>query len=71
MAEKIIEVFDTVEDAVDAGMMWGGTFIPIAKEAIDLLLEGKVLKTTVCDEYMAIIAQEGVDQMPEGVLVDG
>ncbi len=65
------EVFNSVQEALDAGTMWGVDVLPISKEAIRLLKEGKVLKCSDNGEYVQIIAMEGTDIDAEAVIIDG
>ena len=65
------EVFDSVQDALDAGTMFGVDVLPISNEAIRLLKKGKVLKCSENGEYVQIIAMEGTDIGAEAVIIDG
>ena len=65
------EVFDSVQDALDAGTMYGVDVLPMSNEAIRLLKEGKALKCSENGEYVQIIAMEGTDIDAEAVIIDG
>ena len=67
----IYEVFNSVQEALDAGRMYGVDVLPISNEAIRLLKNGKVLKCSDHLEYVQIIAMEGTDIDAEAVIIDG
>ena len=54
---KYFDVFNSVQEAVEDGTMWGADILPLSEEALSLLKEGKVLKTDN-GEYCQIIAME-------------
>lgn len=48
------DVFDSLQVAIDDGILFGLDKLPLSSEAIDLLKQGKVLKADNC-EYVQII----------------
>ena len=66
------DVFDSVKEALDDGVMWGIDFLPLSEKALTLLKDGMVLKTDN-GEYVQIIAMEGTDMdaKAKGVIVNG
>ena len=51
------DVFNSVQEAVEDGTMWGADILPLSEDALSLLKEGKVLKTDN-GEYVQILAME-------------
>lgn len=63
------EVFDSVKEAIDDGCMYGLDFLPLSEEALNLLKEGKALKTDNA-EYVQIISMESY-KGEKAVIVNG
>ena len=57
----MVQVYNTVEDAMSTGLGYGVDFITLTKEEIYALTLGKVLKTSVDGEYVQIITREDDD----------
>ncbi len=51
------DVFESVEEAEEDGTLWGVDYLYLSQEHIDLLLQGKTLKTDN-DEYVQILSLE-------------
>lgn len=72
MADIVVyEVYNSVEEAMDAGTMWGVDFLPLDNVAIGLLKSGKVLKCSNNCEYVQIIAMRQDEIMGEVAIIDG